>query len=300
MNVISLTVWTLENNCFIVYTTLIVCFTAFTIFHQKRLEGRYSRSVERKEKIPRNFSGVRERDFPDDEGDDPDQLIPALPEDTPHIPYQPPRRCDEEVLKRSQEFYELMAQRRTVRAFSPEPIPDEVLENIIKTAGTSPSGAHTEPWTFVVVQDPEMKEAIRTIVEEEEDLNYSKRMSRQWVTDLKPFATKPVKPYLSDAPALLLVFRQTYSWRPDGKKKMHYYSEISVAIAAGILLAAIQYCGLVALTSTPLNCNARLRDLLSRPSNERLELLLPMGRPHEGATVPDLARKPLNEILVKI
>lgn len=85
-----------------------------------------------------------------------------------------------------------------------------------------------------------MKEAIRAIVEEEEDLNYSSRMSRQWVTDLKPFATKPVKPYLTDAPALLLVFRQTYSWRADGKKKMHYYSEISVAIAAGILLAAVQ------------------------------------------------------------
>ncbi|CAB3235158.1 unnamed protein product [Arctia plantaginis] len=166
--------------------------------------------------------------------------------------------------------------------------------------GTSPSGAHTEPWIFVVVQDPETKEAIRNIVEEEEELNYQKRMSRQWVADLKPFATKPVKPYLSDAPALVLVFRQTHSWRKYGKKKMHYYSDISTAIAAGLLLAAIQYCGLVALTSTPLNCNARLRDLLSRPVNERLELLLPVGRPHEEATVPDLQRKPLNEIMIKV
>ncbi|XP_028175611.1 iodotyrosine deiodinase 1, partial [Ostrinia furnacalis] len=252
-----------------------------------------------KKKVNPLFFPIPERDFPEDD-DDPDQLIPALPENTPHVPYKPARRSDEEVLKRSREYYELMAERRTVRAFSPEPIPDGVLENIIKTAGTSPSGAHTEPWTFVVVQDPDMKEAIRTIVEEEEDLNYSKRMSRQWVTDLKPFATKPIKPYLSDAPALVLVFRQTNSWRPDGKKKMHYYSEISVAIAAGILLAAIQYCGLVALTSTPLNCSPRLRDLLSRPHNERLELLLPVGRPQDGATVPDLSRKPLDEILVKI
>uniref|UniRef100_A0A2H1VV79 SFRICE_016443 n=1 Tax=Spodoptera frugiperda TaxID=7108 RepID=A0A2H1VV79_SPOFR len=165
---------------------------------------------------------------------------------------------------------------------------------------TSPSGAHTEPWTFIVVQDPEMKSAIREIVEEEEELNYNQRMSRQWVTDLKPFATKPVKPYLSDAPALVLVFRQTHSWREDGKKRMHYYSEISTAIAAGILLAAIQYCGLVALTSTPLNCNARLRDLLSRPMNERLELLLPVGRPCKETTVPDLHRKKLEEIMVKI
>lgn len=107
-------------------------------------------------------------------------------------------------------------------------------------SGTSPSGAHTEPWTFVVVQDPETKEAIREIVEEEEELNYSQRMSRQWVTDLKPFSTRPIKPYLSEAPALVLVFRQTHSWRSDGKKRMHYYSEFSTAIAAGILLTAVQ------------------------------------------------------------
>ncbi|CAK1543763.1 unnamed protein product [Leptosia nina] len=166
--------------------------------------------------------------------------------------------------------------------------------------GTAPSGAHTEPWTFVVVQDPDIKAAIRSIVEEEEDLNYARRMSRQWVADLKPFATDATKPYLCDAPALILVFRQTYSLRNDGKKRMHYYNEISVAIAAGILLTAIQYCGLVALTSTPLNCNARLQNLLSRPSNERLELLLPVGRPHPEATVPDLKRKSLNEIMINV
>ncbi|KAI8421283.1 hypothetical protein MSG28_008321 [Choristoneura fumiferana] len=170
----------------------------------------------------------------------------------------------------------------------------------VQNYGTAPSGAHTEPWTFVVVQDPKVKEAIRAIVEEEEDLNYRKRMSRQWVADLRPFGTQPPKPYITDAPAILLVFRQTHSWKADNKKRMHYYSEVSVAIAAGILLAAIQYCGLVALTSTPLNCNSKLRDLLARPLNERLELLLPIGRPHQDTTVPDLHRKTLDEIMVKI
>lgn len=107
-------------------------------------------------------------------------------------------------------------------------------------SGTAPSGAHTEPWTFVVVQDQATKAAIAEIVEQEEEINYAKRMSRQWVTDLKPFATNHCKPYLTEAPALILVFRQTHSLRPDNKKRMHYYSEMSVAIAAGFILAAVQ------------------------------------------------------------
>ncbi|XP_023944913.2 iodotyrosine deiodinase [Bicyclus anynana] len=295
MNVISFTVWILESNCFIVYSIMIVCFIAFTMFHKNRLESNQNR-IGAKKKFA-IYDGGREKDNPDDE-DDPDWLVPAIPEDTPHVPYNPVKRPMEEVLQRSIDYYQLMAQRRTVRSFSSEPIPQQVLDNIVKTAGTAPSGAHTEPWTFVVVQDANMKEAIRNIVEEEEELNYTRRMSRQWVTDLKPFATTYKKPYLSDAPALILVFRQTYSWREDGKKKMHYYNEISVAIAAGFLLAAIQYCGLVALTSTPLNCNARLRDLLSRPTNERLELLLPVGRPHPDATVPQIGRKDLEQIMI--
>ncbi|XP_073952759.1 iodotyrosine deiodinase-like [Choristoneura fumiferana] len=299
MNLISMSIWTLENHCFIVYTTLLVTFVVFTLFHKKRMESHQHRINAKVEKLTPIGTGGRERDFPDDSDGDP-ILTSAIPEDTPHIPYKPLRRSDDEVLQRSREYYELMAKRRTVRMFSPEPIPDEVLDNIIMTAGTAPSGAHTEPWTFVVVQDPKVKEAIRAIVEEEEDLNYRKRMSRQWVADLRPFGTQPPKPYITDAPAILLVFRQTHSWKADNKKRMHYYSEVSVAIAAGILLAAIQYCGLVALTSTPLNCNSKLRDLLARPLNERLELLLPIGRPHQDTTVPDLHRKTLDEIMVKI
>ncbi|CAG9580194.1 unnamed protein product [Danaus chrysippus] len=296
MNTVSLIVWTLESNCFIIYTIMIVFFVVFTMFHKNRLEVHQNR-IGAKKKFARDGGKVME--YPDDE-DDEDCLVPAISEDTPHIPYRPLARSSEEVLQRSRDYYDLMAQRRTVRRFSTEPIPQEVLDNIVKTAGTAPSGAHTEPWTFVVVQDPNVKAAIRDIVEEEEEENYNRRMSRQWVTDLKPFGTNHQKPYISEAPALILVFRQTYSWRSDGKKKMHYYNEISVAIAAGFLLAAIQYCGLVALTSTPLNCNARLRDLLSRPSNERLELLLPVGRPHKEVTVPDIRRKNLDQIMVHV
>ncbi|XP_045515907.1 iodotyrosine deiodinase 1 isoform X1 [Pieris brassicae] len=298
MNAISVTVWALESHCFLVYSVLAAIFIAFTVFHKNRLHVLENRIGDTK-KVPNVYSARKDREGPDDE-DDPDYLISAIPEDTLHVPYKPLQMSTKEVIQRSREYYDLMAKRRTVRSFSTEPIPPEVLENIIKTAGTAPSGAHTEPWTFVVVQDPNVKEAIRNIVEEEEDLNYARRMSRQWVADLKPFATNSSKPYLCDAPALILVFRQTHSMREDGKKRMHYYNEISVAIAAGILLTAIQYCGLVALTSTPLNCNARLRDLLSRPSNERLELLLPIGRPHPDTTVPDLERKPLDQIMIKV
>ncbi|CAG4946303.1 unnamed protein product [Colias eurytheme] len=299
MNFISLTVSCLESHCFIVYSVLIVFFIGFTVFHKNRIETRQNRIGDKRRVAPNIYKDGKDHEHPDDE-DDPDFLVPAIPEDTPHIPYKPIRRPVTDMIQRSRDFYDLMAARRTVRRFSSEPIPQEVLDNIVKTAGTSPSGAHTEPWTFVVVQDPYMKAAIRSIVEEEEELNYARRMSRQWVTDLKPFATNANKPYLCDAPALILMFRQTHSIRDDGKKRMHYYNEISVAIAAGFLLAAIQYCGLVALTSTPLNCNSRLRALLSRPPNERLELLFPVGRPHPEARVPDLQRKSLPEIMVSV
>lgn len=299
MNIISHIIYTLEENCFIVYGILFLIFVYLTIFHTRivRVNQNIGQTPEIPLKVKKYVANKWEKDFPDDE--DPGMLLSAIPEDTPHIAYKPIRRSNDEVLERSRDFYNLMAQRRTVRMFSSEPVPQEVLDNIIKTAGTAPSGAHTEPWTFVVVQDATTKAAIREIVEEEEELNYSKRMSRQWVTDLKPFATRSVKPYLTEAPALILVFRQTHSLRPDGRKRMHYYSEISLAVAAGFILAAVHYCGLVALTSTPLNCHARLRALLSRPANEKLELLFPVGRPHKDATVPDLSRKPLDEILVR-
>ncbi|XP_019494455.1 PREDICTED: iodotyrosine deiodinase 1 isoform X2 [Hipposideros armiger] len=166
--------------------------------------------------------------------------------------------------------------------------------------GTAPSGAHTEPWTFVVVKDSDMKHRIREIIEEEEEINYMKRMGHRWVTDLKKFRTNWIKEYLDTAPVLILIFKQVYGFAANGKRKVHYYNEISVSISCGILLAALQNAGLVTVTTTPLNCGPRLRVLLSRPTNEKLLMLLPVGYPSKEATVPDLKRKPLDQIMVTV
>lgn len=221
-------------------------------------------------------------------------------EDVPHVSYSPPRYPEDTMLKLSQDFYSIMNQRRSVRFISPEPVPREVIDNVILTAGTAPSGAHTEPWTFVVVSDPETKHQIRLIVEEEEEVNYRQRMGDKWVHDLAKLKTNWIKEYLDVAPYLILIFKQTYGICPDGSKKTHYYNEISVCISCGILLAALQNVGLVTVTSTPLNCGPQLRQLLKRPVNEKLLMLLPVGYPASDATVPDLTRKPLDDIMVHI
>ncbi|XP_023256925.1 iodotyrosine deiodinase 1 [Seriola lalandi dorsalis] len=219
-------------------------------------------------------------------------------EDLPHVPYSPKRYTEETMLERTKDFYTLMNQRRSVRFISPEPVPREVIDNVIRTAGTAPSGAHTEPWTFVVVSDTETKHQIRLIVEEEEEMNYRQRMGDKWVNDLAKLRTNWIKEYLDIAPYLVLIFKQTYGILPNSKKKTHYYNEISVSVSCGILLAALQNAGLVTVTSTPLNCGPQLRVLLKRPANEKLLMLLPVGYPASDATVPDLKRKPLDEIMV--
>ena len=202
------------------------------------------------------------------------------------------------MIERSEKFYNEMNKRRTLRFYSDKPVPREVINNIIKTAGTAPSGAHTEPWTYVVVESHEIKEQVRDIIEKEEEINYSQRMGDKWTTDLRPLKTDWIKPYLTTAPYLLLLFKQTHGILPTGGKKVHYYNEISCSISAGLLLAAIQMAGLVTLTSTPLNCGPALRTLLDRPDNEKLLMLLPVGYPAEDATVPDLKRKSLGDIMV--
>ncbi|XP_053317195.1 iodotyrosine deiodinase 1 [Spea bombifrons] len=217
-----------------------------------------------------------------------------------HITFSPVRYSEEEMVRRSKEFYELLNQRRSVRFISGKPVPRQVINNIIRSAGTSPSGAHTEPWTFVVVENPEVKHKIREIIEEEEEINYRKRMGDTWVHDLKKLRTNWVKEYLDTAPFLILIFKQVYGILSSNKKKTHYYNEISVSIACGILLAAIQNAGLVTVTTTPLNCGPRLRVLLERPVNEKLLMLLPVGYPSQDATVPDLQRKPLEDIMVVV
>nr|CAD7442921.1 unnamed protein product [Timema bartmani] len=247
------------------------------------------------------FAVAEEKDEDNMEYEDsiPD-LTSALPQDLEHVPLEFNRLPVEESVRRSEEFFIFMNSRRTVRFFSPDTVPVDVIRNIVRAAGTAPSGAHTEPWTYVVVSDDEMKNKIREIVEEEEHINYTKRMGIKWTTDLKPFKTNWVKDYLTTAPYIILVFKQMYSFKDDGTKRIHYYNEMSVSLASGILLAAIHYAGLVALTSTPLNCGPALRALLGRPTSEKLTLLLPVGYPASDATVPDLTRKPLQEILVEI
>ncbi|XP_016405745.1 iodotyrosine deiodinase 1-like [Sinocyclocheilus rhinocerous] len=233
------------------------------------------------------------------EGDD-DWIDTTEEENLPHIPYTPIQYSATEMLERSEKFYSLMNLRRSVRFISPEPVPKQVIDNVIRTAGTAPSGGHTEPWTFVVVSDADVKHKIREIIEEEEEINYKQRMGDKWVHDLKKLRTNWVKEYLDVAPYLILVFKQTYGILPNGKKKTHYYNEISVSISCGILLAALQNVGLVTVTTTPLNCGPQLRSLLQRPANEKLLMLLPVGYPASDAEVPDLKRKDLNDIMVTV
>ena len=214
--------------------------------------------------------------------------------DQSFIPYKRTTYEAEEMIRRSRDYFEWMNQRRTVRDFSSREVPREVIENIIKTASTAPSGAHKQPWYFCAVGDPEIKKHIRIAAEEEEYRNYHGRMSDTWLEDLAHLGTDEHKPFLEIAPWLIIVFRQIYRLE-DGEKKNNYYVNESVGLAAGFLLSAIHQAGLVALTHTPSPMNF-LTDILERPSNERPFLLIPVGYPAEGAMVPDLERKDLGEI----
>ncbi|KAL2733539.1 iodotyrosine deiodinase 1 isoform X1 [Vespula maculifrons] len=234
------------------------------------------------------------------DNDEEEFMESALPKDLKHVPYQYVKPNEKELLRRANKFFEITNARRTIRYFDEENVPKEVIRYIIKAAGTAPSGAHTEPWSFVAVSNKTMKSRIREIVEREEEINYKKRMGKKWTSDLRPLRTNWIKEYLTTAPYLILVFKQVYGILPNGKRKVHYYNETSVSIACGILLTAIEYTGLVTLTSTPLNCGPAIRTLLGRPSNEKLHLLLPVGYPAKDATVPDLQRKSLSEILTEI
>jgi nitroreductase len=200
--------------------------------------------------------------------------------------------------ERSRAFLASMRRRRTVRHFSREPVPCELVENAVATAGTAPSGAHQQPWTFVVVSDPELKRRIRVGAEEEERRSYESRMPDEWLAALRPLGTDWRKPHLEDAPCLIVVFEQAYGLRADGSKVKHYYVRESVGIAVGLLLASLHQAGLAALTHTP-NPMSFLRELLERPENERAYVVVPVGYPAPGCTVPDLERKPLAEILVR-
>jgi iodotyrosine deiodinase len=200
---------------------------------------------------------------------------------------------------RSRAFVELMRGRRSVRSFSREPVPLELIENAVAAAGTAPSGAHLQPWMFVVVSDPEIKERIREAAEEAEREFYDHVAPPEWLEALKPLGTDFVKEHLTDAPHLIAVFEQAYGLDDAGRKRKHYYAKESVGIAVGLLLAALHASGLVALTHTP-SPMGFLRRILERPANERPFVLIPVGYPAEDCEVPDIERKPLGDILIRV
>ncbi len=217
------------------------------------------------------------------------------------IPLPFERLPPDEMARRARQFAETMARRRTVRDFSPEPFPDQILRDAIAAASSAPSGAHQQPWVFVVVRDPELKRRLREAAEQEEKKLWEDRMSEEWRTALAPLGLDWHKPHLTDAPALIVVFAQP--WRveatPDGEKLVkHYYVDESVGIAVGILLAALHHAGLATLTHTP-SPMAFLRELLGRPAHERPYVLIPVGLPAAGALVPDLERKALTEVMIE-
>lgn len=214
-----------------------------------------------------------------------------------HIPYQQNSYEPEEMLRRSQDYYDWLDSRRSVREYSDKAVSKEVIENLILAAGTAPSGAHKQPWTFCAISDPEVKKAIRIAAEAEEKESYERRMSERWKEDLKPMATNMYKPFLEIAPWLIIVFKKAYDLDADGNKLNNYYVNESVGIACGMLISAIHRAGLVTLTHTPSPMNF-LSKILNRPANERAFLLLPVGYAAEEVFVPDLDRKPLDEMSV--
>jgi len=202
----------------------------------------------------------------------------------------------EEQLRRSREFVHRMAQRRTVRSFSAEPVPFELIENAIRCASLAPSGANQQPWRFVVVFDPEIKRQIRIAAEEEERENYDRRFPQEWLDALFALGTDWHKEFLEVAPYLIVVFRIDYGIDADRKIK-HYYVQESVGIATGFLIAALHIAGLATLTHTP-SPMGFLQKILNRPPNERPFVLMPVGYPAEGAEVPSITKKTLHEVMV--
>jgi nitroreductase len=201
----------------------------------------------------------------------------------------------EDMIKRSESFYNQVKHRRTVRDFSDKPVSKEVIENCIRAAGTAPSGANLQPWHFVVVSDPKIKKQIRIAAEEEEKEFYTNRAPKEWLDALAPLGTDEQKPFLEKAPNLIAIFSKSYDLLPDGRKVKQYYSQESVGIACGILITAIHNAGLVSLTHTPSPMNF-LNEILGRPGNERPFLLLVVGYPEKDAKVPDIKKKKLEEI----
>jgi iodotyrosine deiodinase len=211
--------------------------------------------------------------------------------------YEFERLPPEEMRQRARTFYERMEARRSVRDFSADPVPRELIELAVRTASTAPSGAHRQPWTFVLVGDAELKREIRVAAEREERISYERRMSDEWLEALRPLGTDWRKPFLETVPWIVVVFEQLWGENEDGGRRKHYYVRESVGIACGIFIAALQTMGLATLTHTP-SPMGFLSDMLGRPRNEKPYILFPIGYPGDGARVPDLRRKQLGDVLI--
>jgi iodotyrosine deiodinase len=205
---------------------------------------------------------------------------------------------NEDLVAASAELNALMQGRRSVRTFSDKPISAEVILNLVSIAASAPSGAHKQPWTFCVIATDEIKAKIRQAAENEEFINYHGRMGDEWLQDLKKFGTDWHKSFVTTAPYIIVVFKKTYDLEADGSKGKNYYVNESVGIACGFLLSAIHQLGLVSLTHTPSPMNF-LAELLNRPSNEKAFLLIPVGYAANDAMVPDIERKPIEEVMLK-
>lgn len=214
----------------------------------------------------------------------------------PHVAYERDTYELEEMENRSLDFHNWLDTRRTVRDISDRPISKKVIENLIMAGSTAPSGAHKQPWTFCAISNPELKKEIRKAAEKEEYDSYHGRMSDRWIDDLKPIGTDWNKPFIEEAPWVVIVFKRVYEMI-DGEKHNNYYVNESVGIACGMIISAIHKAGLVTLTHTPSPMNF-LTKILERPENERPYLLLPIGYPKDKVYVPDLKRKELDEVAV--
>lgn len=214
----------------------------------------------------------------------------------PFVPLTGYQEFDREAMAlRAASFYKDIKRRRTVRDFSNRPVDRQVIEDCIRAAGTAPNGANLQPWHFVAVSDPAIKRQICVGAEEEERAFYNGKAPQEWLDALAPLGTDEHKPFLETAPWLIAIFAESYGELPDGRKVKHYYTQESVGIATGFLIAAIHHAGLVSLTHTP-SPMGFLNQILGRPTRERPFLILVVGYPADGATVPDITKKPLAQI----
>lgn len=217
------------------------------------------------------------------------------------VPLEFTKLSQEEQLASSRQYLATMRRRRTVRDYSDEPVPFELIENAIRAASLAPSGANQQPWTFVVISNPDLKRQLREAAEAEERESYSHRMSREWLDALDHLGTDWRKPHIEQAPYVIVVFAQLYGLetQPDGtqRKVKHYYVQESVGIAVGMLLSSLTYAGLATLTHTP-SPMGFLSKVLRRPANEHAYVLIPVGYPAPDVKVPAITKKPLNQVLV--